>query len=405
MITSLRLVNFKNFADETLRVGPFTVLVGANASGKSNIRDAFRLLHGIGRGYTLAEIIGGKYGPGGQLEWGGIRGAPFEIVRFGQSAFSIHLELEHQGQSSSYSIKVEFPHNGEPYVSEEDLIVESRTVYKAKSVLGSGLSVENAQETFLLSWSKPALTQIAGDKMTLFQKIIASGVLLSLRGLRFLDPEPFSMRTPSVPGATFLGEMGHNLPTTLQSICADANRKKTLTDWLHELTPMDVQDFEFPSDPNGRVHLRIRESNGNAVSAYSASDGTLRFLAMLAALFSDDHAGLYFFEEIDNGIHPSRLSLLVDLIENRTQKGGIQAVTTTHSPELLNLVNDRTFEDTSIIYRDSSSTDGIARPVPVLPNASELRKSQGLDRLLASGWMEDALAFSEEDKGDEEDDS
>ena len=56
MITSLRLVNFKNFADETLKVGPFTVIVGANASGKSNIRDAFRFLHGIGRGYTLAEI-------------------------------------------------------------------------------------------------------------------------------------------------------------------------------------------------------------------------------------------------------------------------------------------------------------------------------------------------------------
>ena len=81
MITSLRLVDFKNFADETLRVGPFTVIVGANASGKSNIRDAFRFLHGIGRGYTLAEIIGGKYGAGGQVEWDGIRGATNEIIR------------------------------------------------------------------------------------------------------------------------------------------------------------------------------------------------------------------------------------------------------------------------------------------------------------------------------------
>ena len=44
MITSLRLKNFKNFADETLKLGPFTVIVGANASGKSNIRDAFRFL-------------------------------------------------------------------------------------------------------------------------------------------------------------------------------------------------------------------------------------------------------------------------------------------------------------------------------------------------------------------------
>ena len=93
MITSLRLVNFKNFADETLRVGPFTVIVGANASGKSNIRDAFRFLHGIGRGYTLAEIMGGKYGAGGYMEWAGIRGAPEEIVRFGQSVFSLEVKV------------------------------------------------------------------------------------------------------------------------------------------------------------------------------------------------------------------------------------------------------------------------------------------------------------------------
>ena len=94
MITSVRLVNFKNFADETLRVGPFTVIVGANATGKSNIRDAFRFLHGIGRGYTLAEIMGGKYGVGGQIEWAGIRGAMDEIIRFGQSSFSIQVEVD-----------------------------------------------------------------------------------------------------------------------------------------------------------------------------------------------------------------------------------------------------------------------------------------------------------------------
>ena len=81
MITALRLVDFKNFADETLRVGPFTVIVGANASGKSNLRDAFRFLHGVGRGYTLAEILGGRWGPGGQPEWRPVRGAPNEVAR------------------------------------------------------------------------------------------------------------------------------------------------------------------------------------------------------------------------------------------------------------------------------------------------------------------------------------
>ena len=42
MITELRLRDFKNFKDATLKLGPFTVLVGTNASGKSDIRDAFR---------------------------------------------------------------------------------------------------------------------------------------------------------------------------------------------------------------------------------------------------------------------------------------------------------------------------------------------------------------------------
>ena len=70
MITSVRMVNFKNFADETLKVGPFTVIVGANASGKSNIRDALRFLHGIGRGYYLPENLGRLYGPGDN--WSGL---------------------------------------------------------------------------------------------------------------------------------------------------------------------------------------------------------------------------------------------------------------------------------------------------------------------------------------------
>ena len=107
MIRSLRLVNFKNFADEQLWLGPFSVIVGANASGKSNIRDAFRFLHGIGRGYRLAEILGGKYGAGAQLEWAPMRGAMNEIVRFGADAFEIQVQVRPpQAGVVSYRVSV-----------------------------------------------------------------------------------------------------------------------------------------------------------------------------------------------------------------------------------------------------------------------------------------------------------
>jgi AAA15 family ATPase/GTPase len=58
MLTKLTLERFKNFKKTELILGPITSLIGTNASVKSNIRDAFRFLHGIGRGYTLPEVIG-----------------------------------------------------------------------------------------------------------------------------------------------------------------------------------------------------------------------------------------------------------------------------------------------------------------------------------------------------------
>ena len=160
---------------------------------------------------------------------------------------------------------------------------------------------------------------------------------------------------------------------------------------------MDVKDFDFPRDPSGRVHLQIVECNGRKVSAYSASDGTLRFLGILAALLNANEGGLYFFEEIDNGIHPNRLWLLLDFIERQTAKGGVQVITTTHSPALLSWIRDETFENTSVVYRYEHWADSVIRPIAGLYNLRELRKSQGLGRLFTGGWLETAMACSEGD--------
>ena len=420
MITSLRLVNFKNFADETLRVGPFTVIVGANASGKSNIRDAFRFLHGIGRGYNLAEIIGGKYGAGGQSEWDPIRGAPNEIARVGQSPrprmrdFSLHVELDLDGQRTFYSITVRFsPSRPDAFrVLEEELRTSTGTIYTTlrrprSSQLTVLIGEGRKQHSIRLSRAQPVLTQFsrARYRRLLTDPMGSRQVLHSTLGsMRFLELSPQRMREPSVPGATTLGDFGQNLPTVLESICTNTASKENLTSWLRELTPMDVEDFTFPRDPSGRTHLRIREASKRTVSAYSASDGTLRFLAMLAALLGDNPAGIYFFEEIDTGIYPNRLWLLVDLIERQTAKGGIQVITTTHSPDMLNFINDNTFESTSVVSRLEDTDDAIIRSVDSLPKAKKLRESYGLGRLHSTAWMETTLAFTEgyddEDQGD-----
>ena len=422
MITELRLVDFKNFADETLRVGPFTVIVGANASGKSNVRDAFRFLHGVGRGYTLAEILGGRWGPGGQPEWRPVRGAPNEVARVSgvepgpRFALEVSLRLDDTrvrycvevsrgagnaggfrvareelstGESSEEPVYTSHPDYGGPLAQDDETRLRLRMA-KTGSQRKQGASIAVRSD-------QPALTQIGEHKrVARSHKDDAQRVIDALASMRFLDPIPDRMRQPSFPGQTVLGDGGENLPTVLRQICADPQRRTTMIEWVRALTPMDVDDFRFPVDPvTGLVQLVVLEKDGRTCSAHSVSDGTLRFLAMLAALLADDPSRFYFFEEIDNGIHPARQWLLLELIEKRTAAGALQVVTTTHSPGLLTSVNDSTFETTSVVCRREAATDAVIRPVAGLPDAAKLRGSQGLGRLLMGGWMEDMIAFTD----------
>ena len=431
MITSLRLIDFKNFADEKLRMGPFTVVVGTNASGKSNLRDAFRVLHGIGRGYSLADALGGRYGAGGQMEWNEVRGAFEEIIRFGRPAFELQVEADVELGSFSadfssdfdvrrvearYSIEIgnDQQKPGTFRVVRESLDLEGpEPIYTSNPLSPDPVGHQDDDEHLRLRMAKagkqkkygtpvavrpdqPALTQIQEQKkVRKSHKDAAVQMIEVLGSMRFLDLAPESMRQPAFPGQTVLGDRGENLPAVLKDICADPKRRETLAEWTRELTPMDVRDFEFPTDPNGKVHLAFRESGSRAVSADVASDGTLRFLAMLAALLGASPARLYFFEEIDNGIHPSRLRLLADLIERCTETNGVQVVATTHSPDLLSVIGDKTFDSTSVVCRRPDTDAAVVRPVAELPDAEKLREAQGLGRLHASGWMEDAIFFTE----------
>ncbi len=422
-------------------MGPFTIIAGANASGKSNVRDALRFLHGVGRGYTLAEILGGRYGPGGEAQWGGVRGAPSEIARLGTAGFAVEAGMRikdvagladprSDGPSeATYEVAVNAVEgrwsSGQLRVTRErlgrhgppSLGVEAdgrdESIYTSHPAPPDPVARQEDETHLLLRMGKtarqkkyghrvavrpdqPALNQLREHKHVLrLHKKCADAVASTLSEMRFLDPSPDRMREPSPPGQTILGDQGNNLSTALKAICQDADTRKALIEWTRELTPMDVEDFEFSTDPvSGKVQLLIEETNGRKISAYSASDGTLRFLAVLAALFGRDRTRLYFFEEIDNGIHPSRLRLLLELIEQRTADGMIQVVTTTHSPELLAMVGDGGFGNTAVVCRRPNTDDALVRQVADLPNAGELRQSQGLGTLHSAGWLEDAVFLS-----------
>ncbi len=413
VLEELKLQAFKCFSDETLPLGPFSVIVGANASGKSNIRDALRFLHGIGRGYSLADIVGGKYGAGGQVEWDRLRGGSQEIVRFGESRFELKARIRDGQQSISYKIVVgpDPEHtDGDLVVLAEELLTRPRGLtYASHPEGGDPVAAQDDDSHLLIRMGKtetqrkyglrvavrtdqPALSQIGEHKrISARHKDVATKTMEAFAATRFLDLSPEAMRKPAFPGQVVLGDGGENLATVLEAVCADQALKQVFADWLRELTPMDVRGFSFPRDPvTGQVHLVIEESGGRRVSAYSASDGSLRFLAMLAAVLGPDPAKVYVFEEIDNGIHPARLRLLVELIEGQTRRRGLQVITTSHSSEMLGMLGDAAFETASLVCRLDESS--VIRRLADLPNARDQR--QQLGRLHMGGWMENAVAFT-----------
>lgn len=405
MIKQLQLQNFKSFRDATLEVGPFTLLVGANASGKSNVRDAFRFLHGIGRGYSLAEIVGEKRTEGEKV-WGGIRGGIPGLVFQDEKRFSLEVEFTiHDFEDATteremyYFIEVQISAEKPLHMqlAGEQLIVNDNQIFLARKtdtsppeIVAHNIRYQPDQPVLsqCLEWDA---TQLEADVTTMQQT--ARRCLDVFRSMRFLAPDPAAMRQPATPGQAVLSDRGENLASVLHWIMSDPQQKAAFREWLQELTPMDACDFEFPADPAGRILLTLVERNGQRTPAYSASDGTLRFLALLAALLGPQPARLYFLEELESGIHPTRLRLLLNLIEQRVAQAPLQVIASTHSPQLLLLVEPETLEHVALTYRPEGRPDTRLQRVLDLRNARHLIETQDVGRLHESGWLEDAAEF------------
>jgi predicted ATPase len=415
MIQKLRLERFKNFRDATLELGDLTLLVGTNASGKSNLRDAFRFLHGVSRGYTLAEIIGEKWVEGGSLQWKGIRGGTREATYCGADTFGLQATVTLAAGPSgpvtaTYTIEVDIGSTGKPpRLMRESLWRNRVMVFDSHPMVDPPAQEEpqylnvrlprderNRKHGKRLRFiaNQPVLSQLADHaKATNRSKREAERVMEAFASMRFLDLAPDAMRLPSLPGQDVLGDRGENLSSVLQAVCENEQAKQVIIEWIKELTPLDVVDFEFVPDQTGKILVTLVEPGGRKTSAYSASDGTLRFLAMIATMLGPKPAQFSFFQELENGIHPTRLHLLLQLIERQVSKGQIQVVATSHSPHLLGFLSAEARASAALVYRLNTQPDARIRRILDLPDAARIVGEQNLAQLHASGWLEDAVAF------------
>jgi predicted ATPase len=397
VITEIEIEGFKSLEKVKLKLGAFNLFIGANASGKSNFLDALLFLQGIGNGFSIDEIFQGKPKGATSEVWEGIRGGitKAKFMRLGSGSgedrhvsFRVNLKSRniHSSRELLYSISF-LPAEG----SIESEILES------DSQLIFSLSPETGE--FSDSWrlreqnkrGRPALQSVPYPG--LFGEMSSAETCARLlSNQQRLHPEPEVLRNYGVPyEVKRMGEAGENFASLVRTISGTETHRSAYEAWLHQLLSSEAGVVDLMHGALGEPLFALRRGN-YTYPASILSDGTLRFAALTAAFFQLDMPDLIKIEEIENGIHPTRVRLLLELLKSQSGGDGPQVFATTHSPVVLAWLDESDYETTFFCKRDEETGASIIKPLSEVPHLIDIiHKHHSLGDLFMQGWMEAAL--------------
>lgn len=401
MLKELQLTNFKSFAGDAAPIpfAPVTLLVGANASGKSNVFDAIRFLQGIGMGLSIAEILTGKW-EGGREVFPALRGGAEEVCWAGEDTFAIRASLELDAGNTGSRIsegRIDRKVDSQSFEHKIACLAKSPPRVKSESLSESGRKgSEIDRDSFDVEFtdSRSFLTQLVRKVDFKAAERFKAGLILTHYGeARFLDIQPSAMKDYVPLEVDELGARGENLSAMVYKICLHEERKRQYLDWLAALCAPEITDIEFEVTGTGDVMLRLVEGNGDKkpISARSLSDGTLRFMGILAAMFSAPEGSLFLMEEIENGLHATRVHLLLELFEQFAESRNLQIIATTHSSQALLSLSEEALKSAVLFARPEGTAGTVTRRLGDLSNFEEVTRTTHIDRLFTTGWLEQAL--------------
>ncbi|MBK7617500.1 MAG: AAA family ATPase [Burkholderiales bacterium] len=345
-LQSVRVRNFKAVVDsKVVKLGPLTAFIGNNGAGKSSLIEALETYQAIVRdGLDVA-----------MQRWLGIEHVRHKgqeaKERMGKVVNAISWEVA-LGESRRKVTRLAMKVNNDPAANH--MFIASERVTGV-----DGIWVERDQAAGLQSYG-PGRSMLP---YSLNEDLVhAADEVLAWQFLT-LSPERMGLPVPQqrTKGQVRLASDGSNVADFLLDLRRQSpNAFDGIVETMAYVLPYakDIQPTLSSSEIERKAWLQLSEDTYK-VPGWLLSTGTLRMLALLALLRHPTPPPLIVVEEIENGLDPRSIHLIVEEIRSAVLAGTTQVIIITHSPYLLDLL---TLEHLVVVERDAQGHPRFARP-------------------------------------------
>jgi predicted ATPase len=405
-ITRMKAKNFLSLENLDLDLERLTAFVGPNASGKSNIVDVLRFVSDVWK-TGLDSAVMNRNGITAMRRWSS-KGRPYD-VDLGLTTANSELECHYQiviGSQPYGEFTVKKEHFYAVHVPTglkiEEYEIEDGGLTKPPLPRSTS---EDLSLTLPSDAKMPSLSsQIRFPARSHFQSGIAAYtgrkgygpggrqspflVFRSfMRSMEFYNIFPDVVREPQRPGLSArLMQHGENIASVLRQMKRTKNPFfEDLRQSLGRVAP-GVSDAEV-AQVGRYLIIKLKHQDFGRLGANAQfdlsqeSDGTVRLLGILVALYHDLSASVIGMEEPELNIHPGALGVLADILKEASRR--TQIVVTTHSPDLmdrLNVENIRAVAFSNGATRAGSIAEHQKEAVRSgLFSAGELHRMEGLE--------------------------
>jgi predicted ATPase len=389
LLKQVQLLNFKSFEKTKVNLLPFTVLVGPNGAGKSNFVDALRFVKECLTN-SLSLAVQNRGGISTVLRRSVERAIiqeptiehPLKLSGTGQTDFGFRLTIELGSDSiADFSFEISTKKEGAFFVKRE------------RCVVTKGESLKHCYEVVNGKFKKEVVgirPKIKPDHLAL--TVISaveefSPVYDFLSSMQFYSFMPDRIRQlQDKDYGKVLKPDGSNAAAVLREI---QNKKKDdyerIVRLLSLIAPSIIKVEYIPIGQKETISFKQDISDTTPISfeAISMSDGTLRALGILLAVYQASSPSLIAIEEPESTIHPAALEVLVDILFSGAACS--QILLTTHSPELL---DDKDISLSNILVVSFKHGQTEIHPIGELSRKAYLSHLATLGELLTAGELE-----------------